>query len=462
MFITDHLLKLKLLVSSLALLIILASPQGRILAQEPWPPFWFDLIPEYAAGKMTYEVNLYSRVEWPLANLTIRIPLPVGTRFLEGNAPAGINVSSDGQSVTFSTAVYGRYIENAFFTVQVTDPALTVFTTQAQVTWQGDHPGGHLTEAVSYDITRPVLDWKPIPDSRLELGMKATLADGMITYALYPRAVGRPRMWDLKITVPLPAGTAFVSAEAAPPFTANFDGQEASFFILELARQAEVQPLLFKVSITDPTRPAVATHAQASWKNSSRDAGLVIPAQEELISGDLVVQLNTPQQAVADPRGDVPLPDYDLTSVAFQANGATFDIVFNTAGAIGPVGQPLQYTLFIDRDCYAETGEQVKYRGAEYRVRYNHETDRASVVTWDMEQNDWLWDQATRLDSRVDRQSVLISIPVQLLGTNSQFCWIAQASNRTDEYNLTLPRDWLPDGEHWQLTRQEVAALVRF
>lgn len=450
--------KLTPFLRSLVLLLALTFPVGSVSAQdEGWPPFWFDLIPTYAGDRLTYSINVYRRVEWPLPGLTINIPLPEGTRFVADNIPAGVEAKFDGQAVIFSAPAFDRYLEGASFTVEVIDPRLTVFTTQAQITWQGEQPGGYLAESVSFDTTKPVLNWQPSLDSRLQLGLSATVAGNVITYALYPRAIGRPRMWDLRINIPLPAGTTFVAAEAAPPFTAGFDGQEASFFILELARQTEVEPLILKVSLTDADQLPVVTRAQATWKNSSHDAGAVIPAEETLLTDDLIVQPQLPQQALLDPQNDVPLPNYDITSLVFQANRAMLNIIFNTAGPIGPTGQPVQYTLFIDSDCYSETGEKVKFRGAEYRLRYNHEAGRASVVAWDAAQQDWNWDGPTRLDSQVGEQNVQISLPYQLLGISRQFCWVAQAANNSKEFNLSLPRDWLPNGEHWRLTQQEIA-----
>ncbi|HXV98503.1 MAG TPA: hypothetical protein VEC93_08775, partial [Anaerolineae bacterium] len=234
MITSEFRLKLRLLITALAFLLTLALPAGRVSAQEPWPPFWFDLIPAYESGRLTYKLNLYSRVDWPMPDLTIKIPLPEGTRFLEGKAQAGISITSDGQEVIVFTSAFNGNIENASFTLEVTEPTQTVFTTQARISWKGGHEGEYGGEVVSFDTTRPVLNWQaPVP-ARLQLGISTTVAGDVITYALYPKATDRLLLWDLRVNVPLPEGISLVGIEAPPSFTASFDGREVSFFTLEL------------------------------------------------------------------------------------------------------------------------------------------------------------------------------------------------------------------------------------
>src|SRR5262245_36438044 len=84
------------------------------------PPFAFDLTPTYDKGKITYKVALYSHVDWQITNLAIKIPLPPGTRYVEGGSQPGVTVTFDGQgAVTFFTSSFDRYIEQNFFTVEV-------------------------------------------------------------------------------------------------------------------------------------------------------------------------------------------------------------------------------------------------------------------------------------------------------------------------------------------------------
>ena len=72
-------------------------------AQDPWPPFWFDLIPFHENGKITYQLGLYSRVDQQMFDMVIKVPIPEGTRFLGANTPLETQAGFDGQTVTFST-----------------------------------------------------------------------------------------------------------------------------------------------------------------------------------------------------------------------------------------------------------------------------------------------------------------------------------------------------------------------
>lgn len=48
--------------------------------------------------------------------------------------------------------------------------------------------------------------------SSLQLEARATVADDVITYTIYPTRIDGRRMWDLKINVAIPEGTTFLSA----------------------------------------------------------------------------------------------------------------------------------------------------------------------------------------------------------------------------------------------------------
>ncbi len=140
---------------AIALVITLIGSPDRALAQDPWPPFWFDLSPSaYQGGKITYRLELYSRVTWSMPGLTIKVPLPAGTRFLGADADPGVAAGCDGREVTFQASTPARYIEQASFTVEVTDPQATVFTTRGWISWGGDHPGDYLAEEVSFNVTQ--------------------------------------------------------------------------------------------------------------------------------------------------------------------------------------------------------------------------------------------------------------------------------------------------------------------
>jgi hypothetical protein len=449
------------LLSVIALVLALAPSPEWVHAQEPWPPFWFDLSPStYQQGKITYRLELYSRVAWPMPDLTIKVPLPAGTRFLEANAEPGVSTGFDGREVTFAALAFNRYIEQASFTVEVTDPNATIFTTQGWISWKGDHQGDYLAEEVRFDITRKPLNWTALGRPRLQLGLGARVGGDTITYLIYPKAVGRERMWDVRINIPLPKGTAFLSVDAPPPFSAGFSGQEVSFSTLELERQAEIGPLSFKVSTAGVTDSTVTTHVWAAWKNgiSGEDAAeAAIPPAEEYAMDLDVVEPHVPQQIMFDMSGDVPFPEYDLTSIAFREDDAMLLIVFNTAGAIGPEGQPGGFVLYIDSDCNVGTGSQGRNRGAEYRVSYNHQTGRAMLAQWDEAQKDWRWEQASMLDRLVGGQMVMVSVPESLIGPGRQFCWVSEAANRTTAFYPDPPEDWVPDAEESPLTRYEMS-----
>ena len=452
--------QLSLLVGTAAFIILtLAHPPRGVSAQEPWPPFWFDLIPSYENGKIIYNVALYSRVDQQLLDLAIKIPIPGGTRFLEASALPELVVEYDGLEVTFFASALDEYIENASFTVEVTDPTQPVFTTQAWISWKGALGGDYLAEPVSIDITRQPLNWNAPGRPRLQLGMGATVAADMVTYTFYPRAVGQRRMWDVEIRIPLPEGTTFLSSEAPSPFVTSFDGQQVSFFAIELEQQVEVGPLTFWISTAGITDPAVVMRAWAAWTNVVDPwEGLTIPAQEQYLASEIVVQPHMSRRIVFDTVGDVPFSNYDLTSIAFQEVGSALTVIFNTVGDIGPVGQPLEYILYIDSDCNGNTGEQIRYRGAEYLVRYDRQMDWAEMVLWSAEESGWDWSRGVELSSLADGNTVMVSIPHNLNWTDEQFCWIGAASNNTQAFNSNPPEDWLPDEEYLRLTQYEVVS----
>jgi hypothetical protein len=379
-----------------------------------------------------------------MPNLTIKIPLPEGSRFVEAKTSPDVQASFDGREITFLAPAFDRYFEGNSFKVEITDPAKTIFTTPAWISWGGERQGTYQAETLSFDITRKPLNWVAPAESLLQLGVGAVVAENTFTYTLYPKAMGRERMWDVKINLPLPQGATFQSVAAPPSFTTSFNGQENSFRALELTGQSEPEPLVFTISTQGITASEVATHVWAGWKNaiSSKETGT--PAEEQIMIDLAVRQPDTPQQVVFDQAGDTPFANYDLTSIAFQDRGSTLAIIFNTAGVIGPVGQPLEYTLYIDSDCNGSTGEPRGNRGAEYQVRYDHESGRAVFRAWDAAIKDWDWLHSTELASLVDGNQVTLSTPLNLIAVNRQFCWVGQAANGTADFYPDPPPDWLP------------------
>ncbi len=428
-----------------------------VLAPEPayaqWPPFSFRLTPSYENGRISYSLYFSNRVDWPMTDVTIKIPLPVGTRFVEGSAQPTTSVDFDGAEVTFFNYFVGRPIRDVFFVVEVTDPEASVFTTHAWISWQGAHPGDYLTKDISFNISKQTLNWQR-PRSRLQLDASAAVADKVISYAIYPRNVGG-RIWDLRINVPVPEGTTFLSAEAPYPFQASFDGQEVSFFATELERWSEVDPLSFQVSTEGLTAPLVVTHAWANWRNVGRR----VPAEEDTRTGDIIVQPQTSQWVVSDAVGDVPLSDYDLTEIAFEGGEAALKITFHTVGEIGPLGDPLEYSLYIDGDCRTDTGQWRNYRGAEHWVRYRHRDGQATFAFLDEDEDRWRTSQQLEVDVPSGGKTVSIWLPYDLLGETGRFCWTAQARNLTRSFSPNPPADWLPSGENLRLTQFDVKSF---
>ena len=467
-----------ILITSLALVLSTVHPSQPVAAQASWPPFWFDLIPAYGDGRITYQVALYSRADAQLRDLAIKIPLPPGTRFVEANALPEMTAAFDGQELTFFTPALDKYIEGISFTLEVIDPAQRVITAQAWIAWKGTPAGDYLSDPVSIDLTRQPLNWTAPGRSRLQLRATAELAEDSLTLELYPRAVDRERMWDVSINLPLPRGTSFISADAPAPFVAGFDGREVSFFTLELERQAEVGPLTIQLATQGVTDPTLLLPIHAAWKNGAADPlpgaptepgkwqhgpeeGLpAAPAEEQIYLEWSLAQPHLAQRAVFDAAGDVPFSQYDLTGIAFQELGPMLMVNFETAGEMGQVGAPVEFSLFVDADCDSTTGEQHVFRGAEYQVRYNHESGKAVFVAWDPAAADWDWSQGVVLDSLLDSRRVVASIPRSLLGEAGVFCWVARAASRTAAFYPDPPEDWLPDEPHLQLTWYRMGTLA--
>jgi hypothetical protein len=438
---------------SLSLLLALILP-GRVHAQ--WPPFKFTLEPSYAEGQIVYDIRLASKVDWSMADVTLRIPLPDGTRFLEASTLPTTQANFDGTEVSFFSSL--SEIKDAYFIVEVTDPAMTVFTTHAWISWKGDQPGDFLTEDVSIDITLQPLNWEKPRDPRLGLEVRAKAADRLITYLIYPEKNTTKRIWDVNIAIPVPEGTTFMSADAPPPFVTGFDGQVASFSVVELAEQSQVSPLSLTVSAEGVTAPSVLTHAWAVWRNVGGSVGLSVPAEEGTKTGDIIVQPDGVQWVVGDMLGDVPFTNYDLVSVAFQQERSALKIIFYTAGDVESPGDPLEFRMYIDNDCRADTGKPESDRGVEYRMRYRLDRGNAVFHVWDEEGDKWSKPQSSDLNSLVHGNMVAVWVPYELLEDGRRFCWVAEAKNRTTGFDPVPRTERVPDSKDLRITQYE--ALV--
>lgn len=439
--------KLSIVISMVLITLLLPNPTP---AQADWPPFEFTLTPTYDSGKITYSLRFSTDVEWLMTNLVIKIPLPKGTRFLETRAQPGTEASFDGAEVTFFTAaLYRQSIRDATFVVEPIDSTQEVFTTHAWIAWQGDQPGDYLTGETSINVSKPSLNWNVPPQSRLQLGFSAITVGNVATYTIYPQNIGGLRMWDLKISVSIPEGTTFLSAEAPADFTSSVNNQEVSFFTVELERGSEFAPLTFKVSTVGVTVPLLVTHAWATWKNVGSSVGKTVAPQEQTRTGDLILQPGRVQWVVQDPIGDVPLPNYDVMSVAFQPEETALKVIFYLAGQADPASTDHNYILYIDEDCKTDTGLWRIGRGVEYQVRSNR--GRSTFDRWD--EATQTWQTVELLTMQVKDQTVNIWLPYALLKSEQQFCWIGWGRNKSRAYNQTLPAEQIPNRKDLAITK---------
>lgn len=434
----------------IVLFILTLSPlPEQVYAQEEWPPFNFRLTPSYQEGKITYNITFSQQVEAGLTDVTIKIPLPEGTRFLEADAESSTSVNFDGKEVTFFAAAVHRPIKQAYFIVEVTDPTTTIYTTHAWLSWEGDIPGTYLIEDESFDITGQPLNWEAPPRPRLKLQASAAISNTDIIYTIYPKHDSSRRIWDLKVTMPVPEGAQFLSAEAPPAFVTNFDGHEVSFSIIELEEEADVT-LRVTASISETTTSFFVTHAWATWKNAGRGVGLTINAQDGTQTGDVVVQPYAPQVVISDETGDTPFPNYDLTSIALQEvlqeDETALKITYYTAKPLHQTGEPLDFILWVDSDCDSGTGQSKRNIAADYQVRYNHKRDQSVILAWNEQEGSW--HKIANLNSIAGAKMVTTWVPYHLISNSTDFCWIAEAKNKTEGFNPNPPSEWIP--QEWR------------
>lgn len=452
--IVTEMLKLHKLWFIIPVIVAMLFVPEQASAQEP--PFDFELTPSFSEGKLTYRINFdleTKKINGLMTNVNFKIPIPEGTRFVEANAQASTAVSFDGSNVNFFTSSMINLgltrrstrvvIRDAWFVVEVVEPARGVFKTSALITWEGDQPGSYQTEEFSYDTTRPVLDWSPPPSSALEVELSATSVDGLITYFIRPANVGSSRMWDLRLNLLIPEGVTFQSAEAPPGFVHEFNGQEVSFFTSELPGDFNLEPLTVKVSATDVTTPEVISNVWATWKNADRSVGIQTPAQGAYRTGDIIVRPGSSQWVIADPVGDVPFLNYDTTSMALQEEGSHLRVDFYMAGDLGPPASLIEYILYIDSDCNKDTGQSRKGRGVEYRIRYEHGPDEtpADIRFWNEAEKEW--QNKKYLLSQINNKMISIWVPYDVLANGRQFCWLGRMLNSDNTYNAPLPDEYI-------------------
>ena len=451
------------------LIIVVGLSLTLLFAAEPshaqWPPFDYSLVASYENGRITYQLDFRDKVDWLMTDVTFKIPLPEGTRFVEAQSIPTVETNFDGAEVTIFLAALGHriFLGDVSFVIEVTDPTRTVFTTQPWISWEGDQPGSYLPEPVGIDLNRLPLDWAMPPASKLQLTARATVVDELITYYIYLQNTSG-RMWDVQVKMPMPEGAVFESAEAPSTFVTNFDGRDVTFSTLELIRNATMEPLIVKVSTAEVTTPFVTTRAWATWKNTGRRVGRSIVVQEEVLTTDIIVQPHVSQSVAVDMKGDVPLPSYDITNlalleVALPDGDLALKVVFYVDGDLGPVGSARAYHLFIDNDCRVDTGTQRGHVGAEYDVRYRHKQGRADVGVWDSQGKQWIIVERIP-SSTIEGNKVVLWVPYRVLSEAQNFCWVAETNDRTHTFDDVPPNDKLPNTRDPRLTTYEALGTV--
>jgi hypothetical protein len=461
--------KLSLLVGLVLLLTLIRIPDP-VYAR--WPPFVFKLTPAYENGKITYHVDLRNRADWAMTDITLKFPLPAGTRYFEGLAQPGVDVKFDGQDITFFAAFLHRdSIRVASFVVEVIDPATPIYTTSAWISWKGDEPGIYETEDISINISKLPLNWVAPSPGRLQLKMTATVTGDIITYSLYPENHNTSdliRMQDLEINIPVPEGTTFLSAEPPPHFTTSFNGSEVNFATLEVERKTELGPPKFTVSTEGVSTPVVVTHAWATWKNAGRSVGKSTPSQEEASTGDLIIQPGRSQFVVSDDIGDVPFPMYDLTSVAFQevslgGEEPALKLILHFAHELDSATELLNYNIYFDLDCRVDTGRERNELGVEYRLGYWPEDyDSAALTMWNQAEDEWDVIGSVRVDRPVGGKLMTLWAPRKLFEAGSSFCWGVEIRHLTEAYAAAPPAEWVPDTIEPVTVRYQASATATF
>ena len=441
-------------VAVLGLVVLVGGPGP---AHAEWPPFSLKLTSQLAANQISYYLRLSGAKEWSPMDVAIKVPLPAGTRLVEAKSDhPGVEVSFDGKEVSFLAAVVHGSLQDLHITVEIIDPQVTVFTTRAYVVWKGDPPGTYLGRDVTIDLSKPMLTWTG-PFSFLNLEFYAVSEGDTVTYSMRPTNTGWLRMWDLKIELPVPEGTAVVGTEAPPGFVGGSDGRIVSFSTLELPQAAWYNPLRFKISTVGLAQSVVSTRALAIWKNDGWGVPDRYPPQDQLESGYLVVYPHADQLVVAGLVGDVPFDYYDVTSVAFMPQQSDLLVVFYTMGDVTTSGDTVEFDLFIDSDCRADTGDAVSdTRGADFRAVYDNQYQDAGVELWDSNTKEWNRIASIKGSSPTGAHTISMWIPYQLLPGGTGLCWAADAIpwNRKG-YKPYPPGDEILNGDDTRLPLPE-------
>jgi uncharacterized repeat protein (TIGR01451 family) len=436
---------------SVILLALTLQPQP---AHAQWPPFNFKLRPSYADGRITYKIKLSSLVEWRLSDIRINIPLPEGTRYVEGVAAhPGTQVTFDGKEISFFTPTFHKPIQDVRFVVEVTDTKRTVFATHAWIKWSGDVPGEFLTEDISIDLTRPPLNWD-WPFFSMQLGASALVQGDTVAYSVYVKNVGWLNMLDALVSLSLPQGTLFLSSQSSPIFTGGAADGAASFTSLGIRPEVDIEPIRVQVATQSLGAGAwLINRASAFWKNEGWGVGTIYPAEEALATGDLIVQSRIPQLAVTDIVKDVPFAYYDLASVAFVPEGDKLKIAFFTVDDVLKRNDSVEFSINFDTDCRADTGELATDGvGAEVRAGYEYKSGYSYFEAWDSQAGSWHSIGEIVGGKLTGQNGMYLRVPLTPLSTGAPLCWVAQSASWNDKrYDPYPPVDEIVNNQDTRL-----------
>jgi hypothetical protein len=430
-------------VVSFLLVLVLCLSQQPQQARAQWPPFNFRLSKSYADGRITYGASFRSLVNWPFLDLTVKIPLPEGTRYVEGaSLHPGVQVTFDGSDVTiFAPLIHGR-MSDVYFVLEMADTTRTAFTTHAWIKWSGDMPGEYTMPEESYDLGQPHLDWQ-WPEDFLTLAASALVEGDTVTYSVYPKNVGWMRMWDLVIDVQLPPGATLLASQASPGFAAAALPDQVYFKALEMAQGVDVEPLRVQVSLQGVADPHPSARVTAQWKNEGWGVGTTYPAMGQVATDYFVVDPGVSQLVVADVIGDVPLAHNDLSSVAFVPQGGAVKVVLTTVGDAVQEADPTGYYVILDVDCNPATGKPIGDGfGADYWLGADSVSDWSDLQEWDAEAGQWKPMTGGESHKPSTGHGIEVWIPVDVLPTESPVCWLAGVESwNKRNYDVYPPGD---------------------
>ncbi|HXF63717.1 MAG TPA: hypothetical protein VNK95_18985 [Caldilineaceae bacterium] len=326
--------------------------------------------------------------------------------------------------------------------------------------WSGEaNAGQHLSEAAQETPAGTSSSPTVLVDA------SAVVTDGVIVYTIDAANVTGQSVWDLNITLPIPEGATFLSAEVTAPLVAEYYDSSITFYAAELKGKAVTGPQRVRVALADHAPMSdgtalVSTQVEASWKS----IGAVLHQSTWFLASAatsaIILPADISQQLVADMPGDVPLPSFDLTGAAVRQEGSLIRVDLYVAGPLGPVGEPNRYTVFFDVDCNRATGRAQGELGVDYQVFYRHDRGRAEISSWSVAEDadgKWLAGGSMGVSNPADSQVITLWIPWAALEHRERFCWSAQSEHLAGPDAPKLPKDRVPNNDNLEATFTQFA-----